>query len=104
MMPALRNADANGKLNVSWYDRRNAPSTAQTNVFAALGVDPRATHGPTSNTQVTNVSSDWDNIVSDINPNFGDYTDDYVAGSKLYVAWSDGRLHVPQPFEANVGI
>jgi hypothetical protein len=104
MMPALRNADANGKLNVSWYDRRNAPSTTQTDVFAAIGVNPLTSRTPASNLKVTNVPSDWSTNVSDIVPNFGDYTDNYVAGSKLYVAWSDGRLHVPQPFEANLGL
>jgi hypothetical protein len=73
-------------------------------VFAAIDVNPLTSETPASNLKVTTVPSDWSTNVSDIVPNFGDYTDNYVAGSKLYVAWSDGRLHVPQPFEANLGL
>jgi hypothetical protein len=58
---------------------------------------------------VTTQPSDWNADSSDIVPNFGDYTDNYViatpappfSGDQLYVAWSDGRLGFPQPFEAN---
>jgi hypothetical protein len=32
-------------------------------------------------------------------PNFGDYTDNYLAGSGFWVAW-DGRINDPQPFSA----
>jgi hypothetical protein len=39
-------------------------------------------------------------VSSDIIPNFGDYTDNFAVGSHDYVAWSDGRLGVPQPFMA----
>jgi hypothetical protein len=56
------------------------------------------------------VASDWLAVSSDIIPNFGDYTDNYVAATAvapftsetLYVAWSDGRLGDPQPFEAKL--
>jgi hypothetical protein len=61
-------------------------------------------------TRITSVASNWDNSTSDITPNFGDYTDNNIVttgtwpyvGSTLYVAWSDGRLGVPQPFEAHL--
>jgi hypothetical protein len=108
-MPALRNVDAQGNLNVSWYDRRLSPSTALTDVYAALGVNPRTSGTPKSNTRVTNVSSNWLTANSDIVPNFGDYTDNYIAiaaGKKgptatMFAAWSDGRINDPQPFTAN---
>jgi hypothetical protein len=103
-MPGLRNADAAGKLSVSWFDRRNQTSTSSsglTDVYAATGVDPRTTTTPATNVRVTDQSSDWLSASSDIVPNFGDYTDNYVDGSTDYVAWSDGRLHDPQPFEAH---
>jgi len=101
--------DANGNLNVSWYDRRLSPATALTDVYAALGVNPRTSSTPKSNTRVTNVSSNWLNANSDINPNFGDYTDNYIsitAGKKgptatIFAAWSDGRISDPQPFCAH---
>lgn len=95
-LPALRNATSAGLLNVSWYDRRGQLG-AVTNVWAARNVDPRATSTP-ANVQVTNAATDWLAVSSDIVPNFGDYTDNYVAGTTLYVAWSDGRMGLPQPF------
>src|ERR1700726_3858748 len=61
--------------------------------------------------KITNVASDWNADSSDIIPNFGDYTDNYVVarsfgppftGKIEYTAWSDGRLGVPQPFEAHI--
>jgi hypothetical protein len=106
-LPAVRYADSNGRLSVSWYDRRLNPNSAITDVFAALGVDPRTASTP-SNSRVTDVSSDWLAVSSDIVPNFGDYTDNYMvrgtgkhASNTFYVAWSDGRLGDPQPFEAH---
>ena len=111
MLPALRNDNTAGRLSISWYDRRNsdADDRAFTDVFAATGVSPRTTSTP-SNFRITNIGSDWLGVSSDIIPNFGDYTDNYVisqpgtvtnTGFKDYVAWSDGRLGDPQPFEAN---
>ena len=98
-LPALRQSDSNGNLDISFYSRSSA-NTALTNVFAALKVNPRATATPTkSEVQVTTGSSDWNAVSSIIIPNFGDYTDNYVLGSTLYVVWSDGRLGIPQPFE-----
>ncbi len=108
-LPALRNADQNGNLNVSWYERRS-PTTTLTNVVAALNVDPRTTSTPGSNILVTTVATDWLKVTAfPFFPNFGDYTDNYIVakpgtpstGTKLYIAWADGRTGVPQPFEAH---
>jgi len=110
-LPALRNVDAHGNLNVSWYDRRLSKGTASTDVFAALGVNPRITTTPSTNTRVTNVSSNWLNVSSLIIPNFGDYTDNYVElfstvgfTARVFVAWSDGRANIPQPFMAKQSV
>jgi len=107
-MPGLRNANvagahSAGMLNVTWYDRRNHPSTAVTDVYGALNVDPYTTSVPIHNILVTDHPSNWQNAVSDIIPNFGDYTDNYVnqTNNVLFVAWSDGRLNVPQPFSSH---
>jgi hypothetical protein len=107
-LPALRTATANGLLDVSWYTRASV-STPDTGVAAALGVSPLATATP-PNTMITDALSNWLVNSSLIAPNFGDYTDNAVSatgsapyvGSTLYVAWSDGRLGIPQPFEAHV--
>jgi len=106
-LPALRKPSPTGSLEVSWFERATA-NTSLTNVMAAIGVDPTSSSSPSSSVLVTNVASDWNNVSSDIIPNFGDYTDNYVmptaTGARLYVAWSDGRLGDPQPFEAHAGV
>ncbi len=108
-MPAVRTATAGGLLDVTWYSR-DSLTTSNTTVNAALGVSPRAASTPGSNITITSVASDWDHQSFDIVPNFGDYTDNALAatsskpyvGGTLYVAWSDGRTGVPQPFAAHL--
>jgi hypothetical protein len=108
-LPALRVANGKGNLDVSWYSRTNANS-AVTGVTAVIGVSPKTTATPGSHTTITSATSDWNSVSSDIVPNFGDYTDNVLVttgtapyvGSTLYVAWSDGRLGLPQPFEAHL--
>jgi hypothetical protein len=103
-LPAVRSADGQGNLDVSFYSRSSA-NTALTNVNASLKVDPRTTITPTRNdTTVTTGPSDWNAVSSIIIPNFGDYTDNYFVGTTLYVAWSDGRLGFPNPFEDRVSV
>lgn len=109
MLPALRTATAAGRLDVTWYSR-STPTAANTNVDGVLGVNPLTTSAPSSNVRITNVASNWLTNASIIVPNFGDYTDAVLTttgtppfvGKTLYVAWSDGRLSVPQPFEAHL--
>jgi hypothetical protein len=106
-LPALRNADAAGKLNVSWYERATA-NTTLTDVNEAPGVSPRATGTPATNALITSIPTDWNAVSSDIVPNFGDYTDNYVSatssqpfvGSTVAISWSDGRNGTPQAFFA----
>jgi hypothetical protein len=108
-LPALRNSNQSGVLNVSWYSRSSA-NTAVTDVTAAVDVNPLSAVTPAHNTLVTTIATDWNAVSSDIVPNFGDYTDNYTiatstgnfTGSRNYVAWSDGRLGLPQPFNASV--
>jgi hypothetical protein len=109
MFPAIRTATKAGLLDVAWYSRASA-TTAVTNVDAALGVNPRARTGPHSNVRITSVASNWLNATSVITPNFGDYIDAALSttgtppyvGSTLYIAWSDGRFSIPQPFAAHL--
>jgi len=103
-LPAVRQSGSNGTLNVSFYSRSSA-NTALTDVSVATKVNPRTTSTPTkNNTTVTTGSSDWLSVSSIIVPNFGDYTDNYFVGTTLYVAWSDGRLGFPQPFEDHISV
>jgi len=107
-LPALRTPSNSGLLDVTWYTRASV-TTVNTNVAAAVGVSPVTTATP-PNVRITNAASNWLANSSLIVPNFGDYTDNAVSvtaqppfeGSTLFVAWSDGRSGVPQPFEAHL--
>jgi hypothetical protein len=109
MFPAIRTATRAGLLDVAWYSRASA-TTPNTNVDAAIGVNPLARSGPRSNVRITSVASNWLNATSVITPNFGDYIDAALSttgtppyvGNTLYIAWSDGRFSIPQPFEAHL--
>ncbi|TMF44631.1 MAG: hypothetical protein E6I32_14815 [Chloroflexi bacterium] len=111
MMPALRNADADGNLSISFYGRASA-NTDVTDVFAAIDVSPTTTSTPASNVLVTTAPSAWSFVSADSVPNFGDYTDNYIQAQsaapytteQLFVAWTDGRLGDPQPFSASSSI
>ena len=107
-LPALRTPSGSGLLDVTWYTRASV-STANTDVAAAVGVSPLTRVTP-PNLQITNAASNWLVDSSLGVPNFGDYTDNAVAvtarppfvGSRLFVAWADGRVGIPQPFEAHM--
>ena len=107
-LPSLRNVDAKGLLNVAWYDRRRNPGSTETDLFAALGVDPTTSASPSTNVRVTNIATDWLSVGSIIIPNFGDYTDNYIdisgTTSTMFAAWSDGRYNIPQPFAAHQNV
>jgi hypothetical protein len=100
-LPALRNPDSAGNLNVTWYERATATTTL-TNVTEAPNVSPRATTTPATNVRITNVATDWNGVSSDIVPNFGDYNDNYVwpGTNVLAISWADGRSGAPQAFFA----
>ena len=106
LLPALRGVDDDGDLEISFYQRSSGTSSL-TSYVAALNVSPLAT-STTAGTTVTSSSTNWSNTSSDIVPNFGDYTDNYVTiglgtdtdENNIYAAWADGRIGEPQPFFA----
>ena len=105
-LPALRNTDSAGHLNVSFYERATG-NTTLTNVYEAPGISPRTASTP-ANLLITNVATDWNAVSSDITPNFGDYTDNYVLATPsapyvdttVAISWADGRNGTPQAFFA----
>ncbi len=105
-MPGLKNTSSDGLLNVTWYDRRGSNAgTGKTDVYGALNLKPTTSTSPASNTRITNQPTDWLAVTSQIVPNFGDYTDNFVsAAGTLFVTWSDGRSGVPQPYEAHLNV
>ena len=108
MFPALRVANRNGRLDVAWYSRPSARTTF-TGVKGAVNVSPMATSTP-GNISITNRNTNWLQNNSDIIPNFGDYIDAVVSatarwpfvGRTWFIAWSDGRSGVAQPFSAHI--
>jgi len=108
LMPAVSTTAA-GLLDATWYSRESL-TTTYTAIKGAIGVSPRATRTPATNITITSMPSDWRHQVFDIVSNFGEHTDNtldatstkpYVGGT-LYVAWTDGRTGVPQPYAAHL--
>ena len=94
-LPAV-SVRSDGTLCTSWYDRRlGGASSTRTDYYADCRKTPS---GNTRDVRITTGSTDWAGTSSDINPNFGDYTDNTTDGTHTYFAWSDGRLGIPQPF------
>jgi len=107
-LTALRNPSSGGKLSVSFF-YRDSPNTTLTDVYVNTGIIPTDLNPAQTNTRVTNTTTDWNAVSSDIIPNFGDYSDNYVLATTtpptdtnktLFVTWADGRLGVPNPFVA----
>jgi hypothetical protein len=109
-LPAI-STDGRGNFDVSWYDRRNGGQNSdKTDVYASLGVSASGVTFP-ANFKVTTVASNWLATNSDIVPNFGDYTDNFVGSNdtapnphRVWVAWSDGRTGIPQPENATTTV
>lgn len=95
MFPAVSVA-TDGTIRTSWYDRRlNGADSTKTDYFGELRA-PGDINPP--DFLITTGPTDWAGTASLIDPNFGDYTDNWTTGTKTYYLWSDGRLGVPQPF------
>jgi hypothetical protein len=97
-LPAV-SVDAKGDINVSWYDRRKAMGTSQTDLYAA-SIPPGS--NSSQNIKVTDTATDWLATGSIIIPNFGDYTDNTSDGNNFFVNWSDGRIGIPNSFVGEV--
>jgi hypothetical protein len=106
--PALRTANAAGRLDVSWYTTPS-PVRRAFGVAAVLGLSPRQATPPASVAGVSTATWYPGSVVSMIGV-LGDYTDNAIVataappyvGSTLFVAWADGRLGVAQPFVARL--
>ncbi|HYM80339.1 MAG TPA: T9SS type A sorting domain-containing protein [Candidatus Limnocylindria bacterium] len=81
-----------GKPYLAWYDWRDAPASicgSGSHTFLTRSEDGGVSWLPGS--PVTDVRTDWTNIVSNIAPNQGDYICLFANNDAVYVAWSDGR-------------
>jgi len=90
--------DANGNVNVVYFDRRLNPGSYLTDVFLSQSTDGGYTF---SDTRVTDVSGNWQGVRHD--GGFC-YTCDYIravsAGTKLYATWVDPRNGDPDIYSA----
>jgi len=92
-----------GKPYVAWYDWRDAPASicaSGSQVYLTRSEDGGATWLPGS--PVTEVRSDWTNVLSDIAPNQGDYLGVFANQNGAYIAWADGRNGDADAFMARV--
>lgn len=97
--PAIA-VDNSGNVGVLFFDRRNDPGTAWTDVYFA-----RSTDGLVSfeeNIKVTDVTSNWSATTSDGVPNFGDFIGLASQGRTFYAAWGDGRNGDPDAYFAKI--
>jgi hypothetical protein len=92
--------DAAGAVNVAFYDRRENPGTATTNVYFAQSFDGGNTFS--KNLRLTDVATNWAATRSDITPNMGDYMFSLTSGTDVLVVWSDGRSGDPDVYFTRV--
>jgi hypothetical protein len=80
------------RLAVAYYDRRENPDSALTNVYVTV----QAPDGDPVDAKVTTVASDWKKTPGDkqhapVQRNFGDYITICADGNRVFVVWTDGR-------------
>ncbi len=86
-----------GNVDVLWYDRRNnVPGSGLTDVYWTQSIDGGTTWR--ANERVTDVSTNWIGIATDIAPNFGDYNGLATSGNRTYAGWGDGRNGNPDVY------
>ena len=93
-----------GRVIVSWYDTRNDPNNARTQIFAAASDDGGASFG--ANILVTSPSREFQNAVAysdessvdntSYNSNqYGDYAQLAALDGKAFLIWTDSRMFFP---------
>ncbi len=87
--------DATGRVNVFFYDRRENPDTAITNLYFAQSTDAGQSFNP--NIRVTDVPSVWE-IIPEGTPNYGDYISSQSIGTRACAGYADGRDGDPDAY------
>lgn len=99
-----------GIVVASWYDTRNDPNNKQTQIFLTESCDGGSTFA--ANTQVTQVSSQFDNQVAYSDENstdntnyngnqYGDYSGLAAANGTAWPIWTDTRQYFPSSSGGN---
>jgi hypothetical protein len=85
-----------GSISTSWYDRRfGGANSTRTDYFGEIRA---AADEDATDFAISSDSTDWLATGSVLNPNFGDYTDNFSQAGTTFYTWTDGRIGVPQPF------
>lgn len=91
--------DAVGNVNVFFYDRRENPGSAWTNLYFAQSADGGQSF---TNLRVTETASEWVSVGE--SPNYGDYINSVSYGTDALVAYADGRDGDPDTYFARVSV
>jgi len=92
--------DSNGTVNVIYLDRRNNPGTGLTDLYLSQSTDGASTF---TDTQVTDVTSSWQNIATDPGFTFaGDYIRGVTQSTSLYATWPDPRNGDPDVYFSRI--
>jgi hypothetical protein len=95
----------NGKPHVAWLDFHDAPAGVclggGANTYLSRSDDAGATWVPGS--PVTDTTTVWSIVPSNIEPNMGDYIGLHTTPTNVVVSWADGRRGTPDIFMATVG-
>ena len=89
---------------VTWLDWRDALADCggSSHTYLSRSTDGGATWA--ANQRVSDVTTQWSVVSSNIAPNQGDYQALYAGGRSLRPAWADGRLGTPDVFTTALDI
>lgn len=88
------NVDPNGNVGVLWYSNTGGVTDVYIDVSpnGGTGVDQR----------VTDVSTNWSAVATDVTPNFGDYINLASSSLGFHALWADGRNGDPDVYYATI--
>lgn len=92
---------SDGNVYASWYDWRDAPPSVcggASMMYLSRSTDYTTTWPDGS--PVSDATTLWSSVASNIAPNEGDYTSLYANQNNVYVCWSDGRSGDPDVYMA----
>jgi hypothetical protein len=86
-----------GMVYAAWYDWRDSPSdcSGSSNTYITRSTDGGATWA--ANVRITDMSTAWSFVTSNLAPNQGDYLGTY-GGDTFDVVWADGRSGDPDVY------
>jgi hypothetical protein len=96
----------NGKPYVAWFDFHDAPAGVclgcGSNAYLARSDDAGLTW--VAGSPVSDTTTVWSNVNSNIEPNMGDYIGLFSTPTAVVIGWADGRLGDPNVYMASVPI